>query len=738
MAVKIYSKNTQISGESKKLVLINVSSDKKSVVEDIPIHHIQILDRSGSMYGDIDSLIEDCKKTINQMKSGDYYTVMWFSSPGQFRTILKGVKVSDSQNENSFKVLDSIKSVLGCTCFSESVEETERIIDELTALCSNFSITLFTDGQPVCPWSDNEEYERVNKVLERISGKIIAFNTIGYGNYCNEEVLESWSMYSEFGEFIHSSKIDEYHRIFEDNTSRVRNLECNPIDLLIKGKTFFYSTSNTILQMREHVKFNHSDKTKNQFILVLDENEDIDFILNSEKYNTKNASEIQDKWLIGILYRMAYAEYCYGDRYRCLKILGKDLMDKHFVDSQISAFSPDEIARFKKNLKTASFRKAEWRNPNTCVEDYVPAENALCLMDLLGCLLSSTDNMYVPTEDYNRIGRKVTDEFNMFHKNDSDCACPISDIVFNEKKLNVSIRFKIDGYVSINPKQAEKIGLESNHECSIFRTHTIVKDGFLNMNKIRVLVDNSTYSSIIDPDNFGEEIIESHNYDGFVHDIVLDLTRIPIINASYGNTDIEEVFNLVTTENKLKADIKYMKFLLKNSSSSLEESKYTPEQCALLEEYGIKNGVYNGIKNNTPKVEDCDYYMSRTFEFSLKGFSRISPISIDNDKSPYISKPSNGDLYLLQAFEDVPNVRQDKSATEFVSSLLRSAKILLAETRSKICAIKIAKTLTGQWFNSDTLIETKKNGVYTYTGICQFTGKELTMNVKTAYEKTYI
>lgn len=734
MSVKIYSKKMEIGGESKKLVLINYSNNKKSSKLDLPIHHIQILDRSGSMCNDIDALIEDCKKTIEQMKQDDYYTIMWFSSPGKFRTILKGIKVSEMQNENSFKVLDSIKSVLGCTCFSESIEETEKIVNELYDLCPNFSITLFTDGQPVCPWSDNEEYKRVDNILSRIYPNIIAFNTIGYGNYCNEEQLESWSMFSEFGEFIHSSQIDEYHKIFDENTSRVRNLECNPIDLEINGKVFFYCTSNTIIQVRNHVKFNHSDKRKNQFILVLNENENISFTLNNEQYNTENSKDIQDNWIPGILYRMAYGEYCYGDRYKSLKILGSDLMDKHFVDSQIAAFTPDEISEYKKKLKKAAFRDSSEREVGTCNKNYIPSEDTPCLMDLLKCLVSSSENMYIPDENYKRVGRKVVDEFNMFHKDDSDCSCPISDIIFNEKKLNISIRFKVDGYVSINPKQAEKVGIDSNFHCSIFRTHTIVKDGFLNMNKIRVRIDSETYDLI---DDFGNDIIEFVNYDGFSHEVILDLTKIPIINASYGNADIKKVFDLVTEENKLKADIKYMKFLLKNNPS-IEERKYTPEQCSLLEEFGIKNGVYYGIKNNTPKVEDCDYYMSRTFEFSLKGFSKISPISVNDTGDYCVAKPTNGDIYLLKAFEDIPNSRKNIKEKDIVESLLYRAKTLLAETKAQICAIKIAKTLTGKWFDTSLLAETKKNGVYTYTDTCPFTGKELTMNIKTAYEKTYI
>lgn len=733
MAVKIYSRKMNIGDELKNLVLVNYSSDNESCKEkDIPIHHIQILDRSGSMYYEIDGLIDDCKKTIHQMKDGDYYTVMWFSGAEEFRTILKGVEVSDNSKKSSFKVLDSIKSVIGTTCFSESVEETERIIDELESICPNFSITLFTDGEPVTPWSESEEINRVNKVLERIYPRIISFNTIGYGNYCNEDVLESWSAYSEFGEFIHSSEITDYHKIFEDNTMRARNVECSPINLeVMGGHKFFYCTTDSIIQMRSKCKFNHSNKNKNQFIFILNPGEEFEFTLNGETYDIKSAKSIPDNWINGLLYRISYGEYCYGNQYNAIEILGKSLRDKRFVDMQISAFSPDEIANFKKILKKASFRDSSLRNPNSCEDNYVPAKNAPCIIDLLNCLVSNENNMYIPTENYKRIGRKVTDEYNMFIR-DVNCMCPISNVVFNKEKLNVSIRFRLDGYVMINPIQAKKVGLPEAYPCSIYRTHSIIKDGFLNMDDLTVQVTSKTYHKIVEM--FTENVILHEISNNEIYIIIIDLISIPIINAMYGEYEIDQVFRSVCKENYLMAKIKYLKCLTGStkSKSSYEQSTLTHEQATLLEEFGIKNGIYNGIKNYTPKVGECDYYMSKTFEFSLKGFSKLSPISnISGNLS--IAKETNGDLYLKKFIDEEENFDVTNSIQE-----LKEAKEELIKVRATLCGIKIAKVLTGSNFDTSKLLETKKPEVMTYTDRCPYTNKELTMNIKTSYEKSYI
>lgn len=746
MSVKMYNGVIDIGGENKLLSIINYRKQDEDIMhEDIPIHHIQILDRSGSMSNDICNLIDDCKKTIDMMCKNDYYSIIWFSSAGQYRTILKGIKKSPESDESSFKILDSIKSTIGATCFSESVEETERIIEELSVMCNNFSITLFTDGQAVTPWSAEEEYNRVNKVLERIGGKIISFNTIGYGNFCREDILESWSMYSEFGEFVHSSKIEEYHDIFEDNTIRARDVDSSPLNFSIIGETheFFYITSNSVMKMRNSMKFNHINKRKNQIVIIRDVNSGpLKFVINDETFELSDntAKKINSEWIEGILYKIAYGCYVYGDRRDSLKILGKSLRDKVLVDSHVTAFTPDEIESHKRKLKKAAYgsviARVATRHPNTCDDNYVPDDNAPCVMDLLKILINGNAE-YLPDVNYKRIGKKVTDDFNMFHRNtDSDVSCPISDIVFNEKKLNVSIRFMINGYVSINPKQAAKVGLKENIDCCIFRTHTIVKDGFLNINQITVYTDEDTFNNI--ESNFEDCIIKYTAYNGHRNYLIdIDLTKIPIINASYGNATIEDVYNLVIKENCIKSSLKVIK-TVKNYYAASTESKsdqvirYTPAQLALLEEYGIKNGVYNGISNNTPKNDDCDFYMSRTFEFSLKGFSRLSPVNVDSTGHPYIENPKSGDVYMVLECE---NPFYNSCSIDDLKIIEKEFKSSLAVTRGEICAIKIAKTLTGGWFDSDKISEPDKKGVSHYTGTCRFLDE--VMNIKTTYEKSY-
>jgi uncharacterized protein YdcH (DUF465 family) len=67
--------NLQTAGfiNGKKLVVWNyseakMSDDELQALKAEPIHFIHLIDRSGSMYSDIDQLCEDIKKTVTMLK----------------------------------------------------------------------------------------------------------------------------------------------------------------------------------------------------------------------------------------------------------------------------------------------------------------------------------------------------------------------------------------------------------------------------------------------------------------------------------------------------------------------------------------------------------------------------------------------------------------------------------------------------------------------------------------------
>ncbi|MCM1219798.1 MAG: hypothetical protein NC548_35455, partial [Lachnospiraceae bacterium] len=81
---RMYSSVLPIGNSNRKIAVLNYEPD--TATEQIEIkqqHHIQVLDRSGSLTRDIDQLIENVKQTLECIPDGDYVSIIWFSSPGQ-------------------------------------------------------------------------------------------------------------------------------------------------------------------------------------------------------------------------------------------------------------------------------------------------------------------------------------------------------------------------------------------------------------------------------------------------------------------------------------------------------------------------------------------------------------------------------------------------------------------------------------------------------------------------------
>lgn len=704
------------------LAIINFDNfDVGSTVKDVPIHYIQIIDRSGSMYDDIDELIENVKETIRHMKESDFYTIIWFSGKGQYRTILKGISCDHSQDDE-FRVLDSIKSVIGLTCFNEATSEAISITDELKDLCGTVSITLFTDGMSTVSGDNLAMTDLLDKIVDKYNNKIIAFNTIGYGDYCEETLLSSWSNRTQYGLFTHQSHIDQYFDIFDSNMEVLSEMSASSINVELKDSNsvkMYYSTNKFVKKVEDSKLSYTMCPSRNQIILVSEESsmDNLTVVVNGIEYSMKDVkTNINENWINSIFYKIAYAEYATGNTYTSLHYL--DIVgDKDLIDDHMNSFNKRERAKHTTWLKRA-VRSTQYRNPQSAPVDYIPDPNVPCVIDLL-TVIATNNCLYDPNyTTYSRIGKKVEDRFNMFVSNGD--LCEISDIVFNEEHLNVSIRFKMDGYVRLNPRQAKEVGLNDEFGCSIFRTHTIIKDGNFNVETISIKTNKPAIQDYI-KDKFGYAI-DSFTDDGCM---VINLTKIPVVNRSYNNVGIDTIYQRTKNIAIARSYLKVIKYLISQlPSSTIESRKYTDEQVKLLNEYSIRNGIYNGIDNKIPKNDDCDFYVTRTVKFFLKGFSSSSVLS------PVVNlingKSKKSDKYMLEALEKY----QNEEDIEKLRMVEKTLKTQIVEDSKLISASKIAVILTGDFY--DEVTPSNKDGVYTYNP-----NNGDILNIKVDYDREY-
>ena len=442
------------------------------------------------MYNSIDRLVENVKETLEFMADGDLVSVIWFSGFDECKVLLKGA----TKSKDLYVLLDTLKSTVGLTCFSEPLRLANEVIDELKALCPNFSVTMFTDGCTVTPHSQEEEEKRIFEQLDIMKGNILALNTIGYGWYYNEELLKQMAETSLFGRMIHSEDIEEYKDIWERQYKIVSG--CIPdrvkIEVLDNDGDIVYLTRNNTKLAKKVMEMGYLDKWKNQFFVVCPEDtNEIKVTHNDEvevfDISNMKATKLRKDTTTNFLYALAYENYYNGNTDGALDIL-MELRDKNMIDAQLNAFTSAERQEYQDKLQSAIFNNSE--RDDSAPSNYIPSENAFCIMDLLK-VLANDNNYYMPTKNYNRIGQKVTDNFNLFNSKQTNPGS-FKDIVLNNKNLNISVRFTVDGTVKINPRQASKNNLPTEIDSKLFRNHTIIKDGRLNMETITCKLTNDT------------------------------------------------------------------------------------------------------------------------------------------------------------------------------------------------------------------------------------------------------
>lgn len=733
-----------IAGVPRQVVLINYKPEPAAATKSVDtMHHIHVLDRSGSMSGSIVALMEDVKKTFRAIPVGDYISVVWFSSEGENGVVIKGYRKTENDDFVGIdKLIDSIKSTVGCTCFYQPIDLVKSIVEEMKPMCPYYNITLFTDGCSCCHIPSSEDYARTSVRVRGIKDDIMALNTIGYGNYYDEKFLSNIADITEFGKYQHSSHIEDYSDIFSHNYDRVKDMVVDKVEIEAGWCDILYLNSKSSKLVKDSITLSSIDKRKNQFLVIIPDGVSTHISLNGETIDTSSMKEskLLDSTITNLQYALAYEYYYKGDRETCLNILSKDLRDKILIDEQFKAFTLEETSNFLKQLNHCIY-KNKFRNYNSAPDNYVPADGAFCVMDLLN-ILSSDENYYVPDiSSYKRVGRQVEDKFNLFTPDVGiSVLSPLSDnLVYNKDRLNVSIKFTRPGTVAINPKSAKKVGLPEKVKSYLFQTHTIIKDGQLHLSGINVKLSHNTKEEL-------QKIQSKYNINfmcctGDMY--FIDLSVLPVINRNYiKDSSLDKVISDVVYSTKCEINQKVIKWRLNQipgtaaGYGTVEKGNYTSKQVEVLKEHGINEyGAYVGVDRKLNKKNDDDYYEARELEFYLKGCSSIPTIekalesynqAVAKNKTPTFTAQTVHDT--LAGIDACMKSMTDVERRYFLTSYLNEVKRKLMSVRNNLSAIKIAKVLTGSWWEG---LEDVKDG-WSYKD--NF-GNELI--IKAGYEKVY-
>lgn len=187
------SLNRFIRTESNVYFLENRETPTQAVPEPEPTHHILVIDRSGSMWGDIDGVkasIEQALAVESLMHSQVLTTVISFSTHGDVTLHWKGIPADQvtQLNQPYIKILRGIQAT-SLTGISQALNLALAQVD----LKQTTGITLFTDGYANSPSSYSEIQSMEAFTKKAAEAPALFMNCIGYRDWCDWPLMNKMS-----------------------------------------------------------------------------------------------------------------------------------------------------------------------------------------------------------------------------------------------------------------------------------------------------------------------------------------------------------------------------------------------------------------------------------------------------------------------------------------------------------------------------------------------------------------
>ena len=678
-------------GLKLKLISTTITPDDKAPkAPPKPTNRIAIIDRSGSMYGTIGRVIEDLKKWSSSLPAGDICTIGWFSSPGQYRFLVKGLIINGPKEiEHLGKLLDGVNSTIGTTCFSEILEDLPNVVNELTPISDRFTMIFFTDGCPVV--SDvKKEIQAIEKNLKAVEGSLIASIFVGYGDYYNRQLMSDMAQWSK-GALIHADSLDKFTSEIKEFTSGTTDSTPRislPIDSDPSRLVLFYLNGKNPITI---------DPTVANVMLPAGQETTIYSLTQDVSgKSSRSVDEVDLKGMYGAC--IALSRINRSDV--ALDIIGF-IGDVFFANKLSNSYTVSEIGVTEELLAEAilepSKRFAEGRQPGC-----VPKRDAFCVLDALAVLVDDEEAKFYPGNElfqYRRIGvkRELAEGYAKFQR-DEDTPCPMNTLIMNEKRMNLSIQTQIKGKVELTEECANH-GLGKMFPTFQYKNYSIVKDGVLNVSILPCSVSEDTFNLLKNQKCIGQTETFAP---GSVY--AINLGSLPVMNRAIADQykSAKELCSNLLQSYWLKASVKVLKFFLEqvdpDGQAKKQESILSESAVNYLKEIGITN---SGYSPKTVAGEATDTYFAKEFVVSAKGLSSFPKVQEVLDRIASNKKQTAAGEMMLEGVSVFETLKTSYSGPALASSVKEKIDELTKKARSlnkNIQMAKFAVLLGNQWF----------------------------------------
>lgn len=663
-------------------------------VEVIPsVHHIVAIDVSGSMWGSLEYLRTHLKNKLSTLVGeNDTVSIIWFSGKGQFGTLFEGIEIrtlTDLSKVHS--AIDKWLQPVGLTGFKEPLEEVVSLIGRLKKTNPNHLVNLFfmTDGYDN-QWSQKQILDVTAELTQHVDNSV--FVEFGWG--CNRALMSKMAEVSG-GSLLFSEDFEQYEVVFDQEIGRKMAGGKKVLVKLETPSTLGYAFAFN-QELDNIMSFSISEDNT---ILVPEQ-------IGNIYYFTESGGEVGGKGAYGTETYVAMTTLSQrmlaNEIFTVLGAMG----DVYLVNRFVNAFSKQDYIDFQ-NECIAQGKSSLIRFKEGYDRSAVPAEDAFTVLDVLYALSFDDKNLIHPRHEsfgYKRIGSstKQRDEALKFeYSAPKEQGYPISGIVFNEERPNVSMRIKYNGTVAL-PENS--FNLPSAISTFIYRNYTIIRDGIVYTRKLPVTLTQETIDVLRQNGVVDDSVVAGEMF-------VLDLSKVPVINRRMvKSVSAKDTFTSVYELEKLKARQKVYKYYRDQVAPKKSEGYsivFGEDAANWLKEIGITD--YNGFNPPSDKVENTDVYMATEFSISIKGLSSLPSVKdvlkkMESGKALTLRESIMADpIKEITSYIDSQKFDNDEVAEATIKTWIETkTKLEIQKTRDLNRAIsqsKFAIVVGHVWFN---------------------------------------
>ncbi|WP_353932160.1 vWA domain-containing protein [Okeanomitos corallinicola TIOX110] len=632
-----------LAGKEKAFYLteqVKLEIKPDAIPKKMVAHSIIIIDRSGSMYYDLEPLKETLIKllTLDEYSNSDLViTLISYSSKGDVTCHFQRVPIQELMKPDSSYIAE-IKAihVTGATCISQSLKLAQELIqnEELTA------ITLHSDG-----YANDSSFNSESKAIEVICHELqkisVFVNTIAYSPYSDFKFLAKIAN-SVSGTCLQAGNIKEvYDALY--NTGNVLKEATGivieePLASDYSYQIFFSPTAQ---------KINGTNQTFKVFGL---KPEDEGFIYKYKQITKAAYEQLKDVPIAQndtSVYLFAKANLADGNlntaKYALASTFNATLTSRH-----AKALTNEDIANFTQDLEIALFY------PHILAEheilDHVKVNNKISVLELIDILSQHRQHIIINLKhlqaNYQRKGIKrvngtrgenkelITPWLEIEYLEPGDYVQMGSfDINRNTATINMLLRRKVQLITAAEKTPITEVAGVLLNDLMTFNNYTIVSDGEINVKNLKVKISSKKAFEALEEVG----VIDGGEFD-YQKEYTLELADLPLVSFAGNYSSVEGLFTQL-------AEIKTLSSIF--AAHLREESDvFIPAQIEELKKHYLSKSLYLNFPT-TNEYTDLKVALSNgTVD------SRVSyKIDIGGTEILNLSKLSSANSFLDKRYE---------------------------------------------------------------------------------------